>query len=385
MNSLEGNKDFAMYCAIKWIMNQKGFGRVKTREVIDQIDDIQLFSFGSYSELNERYSHLGLPLRAWIQKRDINLLKIKYEEQLKDADGMIHYWDHRYPQSLKEVNDPPLILYYKGNVDLLGLQSRKVGMVGTRCPTDYGRKYCSEIGKIAARSGITVVSGMAMGIDAVAHISALEVDGNSIGVLGCGIDQCYPKQNTRLYQDMKKKGLLITEYEAKVQPHPIHFPERNRIIAGLSDFCIVIEAAKKSGSLITAEMVMDLGREVMALPGPIYSEKSAGCHYLIRSGAEPIIDLEDLKHQWRNESKEYQDFTGLMLVDTVATRTISETLSENLSSESKLIVEMLRRNGQASTEELMGLTGLTFGVLMDQLEFLESNKIVKSFGFLYHL
>lgn len=376
---------FAMFCAVKWIMKQRGYGRVKTREIIDRIDDIECFSFGSYLDLTHKFGHLDLPFREWIQKRNTDELKACYEEQLKYSDGMIHYWSPNYPSLLKEVNDPPLILYYKGDSSLLSERKQKIAIVGTRCPTDYGRKFGAEISRIASQSSMTVVSGMAMGIDAVAHMNALEVNGHTIGVLGSGVDQCYPRQNKQLYLDMCKRGLIVSEYEAKTQPHPIHFPERNRIIAGLSDSCAVIEAAKKSGSLITAEMVMDLGREVMALPGPIYSEKSAGCHMLIRSGAEPIIDLVELKRYWKYKAVDFEEVKSTMNHLNHCPKNEQSYEGRSLSEESKLIIEALNQLGQASVEELMMLTGLSFGVLNETIFNLENDKIVKSFGFFYHL
>lgn len=363
----ENHETLMYYCAVKWVKSIKGYGRIKTREVIDQIDDIEKFAFGSYEDLKRHFGHLNLPIREWIHKRDYQKATEKYHEQLRQSQKIYHYWHPDYPVQLREVNDPPLFLYAKGDHTLLN--QPKIAVVGTRVPTDYGRKYGYVISKLASDNGKTVVSGMAMGVDAVAHMAAIEGRGSSIGVLGCGIDQIYPKQNTKLFREMSQKGLLLTEYEAGEMPHPIHFPERNRIIAGLSQTCIVIEAAKKSGSLITAEMAMDLGRDVLALPGPIYSEKSAGCHELIRSGAEPIIDTKELENLWKSERKTTQADGGAL---------------EKMVSANPIVI-ILKHLGQATAEELVKESGLSFGEVITHLDELEKNKIVKSFGFFYHL
>lgn len=356
------------YAVVKWLMSIKGIGRAKARTIIEQVDDIEKLYCGSYEDLKSIEALIKYPVRELLNHRNMNGLSEAYKSNLAVADGIITYWDKSYPSALKDINDPPLILFYKGQVDVLDNMKSKLAIVGTRVPTDYGRKYGSEISKMLAQNGYVIVSGMAMGIDAVAHRAAIDTKGYSIGVLGCGVDQVYPKQNGKLYKDILEKGIIISEYEVGTQPHPIHFPERNRIIAGLSQTCFVIEAARKSGSLITAEMVMDLGRDVFALPGPIYSQKSLGCHELIQMGAEPIVSLEMLKEQFY----------------------IIEESRLKKSEQSSLydrhpIVVLLSERGQLTFDEILNASNMEISELIVELESLESNKIVKNFGFFYHL
>jgi DNA processing protein len=188
--------------------------------------------------------------------------------------------DDDYPPLLSKVADPPPVLYVQGRSDLL--LSSCVAMVGSRAATAYGRRSGFSLARDLAGAGITVVSGLAAGIDSEAHRGALSAQGGTIGVLGCGLDVVYPKQNSGLYERIRKDGLLVTEYPLGTRPDGFRFPARNRIIAGMSRGVVVVEAAKKSGSLITAEMALDEGREVFAVPGQIDSFKSGGTHWLLQ-------------------------------------------------------------------------------------------------------
>ena len=358
------------YQLVHWLIGIKGIGRVKTRQIINGIQDPECICYGGLEVLKSVEAQIGISARALLNSRKPDVTEASYNANMAAADGIVTYWDPRYPESLKQVNDPPLILYYKGNVDLLADYLPKVAVVGTRVPTDYGRKYGTEVSRLMAELGYVIVSGVAMGIDAVAHRAALDANGMSIGVLGCGVDQIYPKQNERLYHDLSAKGLLVSEYAVGVQPHPIHFPERNRIISGLSETCFVVEAASKSGSLITAEMTMDLGRDVYALPGPIFSQKSIGCHELIQNGASPIVSLKALSEVFANDNG------GAIKCNRA---------SLELEKAKHPIVRMLHEKGQLTFDELFELLEMNIPELMAELDALENDKMVKSCGFLYHL
>jgi len=182
-------------------------------------------------------------------------------------------------------------LYATGDISLL--QRRAVAVVGARSASSYGRRITSSFVKGLARH-LVVVSGMALGIDGEAHAAALAAGGKSIGVLGCGLDVVYPPGNTHLFTIMREKGLLISEYPLGTPPDPFRFPARNRIIAGLSEAVLVVEAARRSGSLITAQMALDIGREVFAVPGQVDSAKSAGCHWLLQQGARIALSADDM-------------------------------------------------------------------------------------------
>ncbi len=200
--------------------------------------------------------------------------------------------DTDYPVPLKEIADPPHVLYAQGNIELLN--SFCVAMVGSRAATAYGKRAAFTLARDLAGEGATVVSGLAIGVDSEAHQGALSVQGATIGVLGCGLDVTYPRQNAKLYEKIRTEGLLLTEYPLGTKPDGFRFPARNRIIAGLSRGVVVVEAAKKSGSLITAEMAMEEGREVFAVPGQIDSFKSSGAHWLLQQGAKLVQSVDDI-------------------------------------------------------------------------------------------
>lgn len=205
---------------------------------------------------------------------------------------VIHFADPGYPAGLKNIHDPPVLLYCRGNVDLLGRQA--VALVGSRSATTYGRRISFTLARDLARRDICVVSGMALGIDGEAHAGALAGDGATIGVLGCGVDVVYPVQHRALFREVEQHGLLLSEYPLGSAPDAFRFPERNRIISGLSQGVVVVEAATKSGSLITARLALEQGREVFAVPGRVDSVKSQGAHRLLQQGAKLVHTVDDI-------------------------------------------------------------------------------------------
>lgn len=202
------------------------------------------------------------------------------------------YVDPDYPRLLKEIADPPLILYYKGNptdAEVSGLQPA-VGIVGTRDPSDYGKRWSQRLARSLALNGFLVVSGMAEGVDTQAHRSCLEAQKRTVAVLGTGVDLVYPPRNQGLYQQICQNGFVVSEYPAGTQPNRAHFPRRNRIIAGLSRAIIVTEAPKKSGALITAYQANDYARDVYVLPGSLDNPRALGCLGLLCRGAQVILN-----------------------------------------------------------------------------------------------
>lgn len=216
----------------------------------------------------------------------------RLQEQCAKLDIMLTTIDDAlYPIVLKEIFDPPQVLYYRGT---LVPDARRIGIVGARKFTPYGEAAAVEFGDKLAGAGVTVVSGAARGIDTRAHRGALRT-GRTVAVLGCGADVVYPPENRRLLaQIIESGGAVISEYGPSTQPLPAFFPARNRIISGLSEGVLVVEAARRSGSLITAEMALSEGREVYAVPGSIYSPQSGGCHNLIRAGARLVESPQEI-------------------------------------------------------------------------------------------
>ena len=199
--------------------------------------------------------------------------------------------DASYPEPLKQIPDSPLVLYSKGPGSF---QSRMMAVVGARKATFEGMNLAERIAETLSSLGITVVSGFARGIDSAAHRGALKGKGKTVAVLGCGVDVCYPAENKHLYERIGDDGLMVTEYSPGERPLPAHFPARNRIIAGLSTGVLVIEASSKSGSLITARLALEYGREVLAVPGRVFDEEYKGANNLIKQGAKLVEGMEDI-------------------------------------------------------------------------------------------
>lgn len=238
----------------------------------------------------------------------------------------------QYPAILKEIKNYPAELFYKGNIDIL--KRRCVSIVGSRGTTSYGRNTAVKIAGNAAEAGLAVVSGMARGIDTCAHRGALDAGGDTVAVLGCGVDICYPAENKKLKECIERDGLVISEYPPGTGPQKYHFPQRNRIISGLSELTVVVQAGNSSGALITAELAAEQGRDVCAVPGNIDSQYNIGNNKLIKDGALPVINVRDVLE--------------LMGVDTADRSTAERVLSD---TEMK-IYSILEKHGELTVDEI---------------------------------
>lgn len=205
---------------------------------------------------------------------------------------IVVYTDPAYPDALRQIHDPPMVLYLKGRD--IPLQASFLGIVGSRGPTPYGLRIAENLAQGLARRGLGIVSGLARGIDSAAHWGCLGGHGFTVAVLGTGIDIVYPAPNKKLFREITEKGALITEFPPGTPPEPRNFPIRNRIISGLSRGVVVVEATMNSGSLITASVALEQGREVYAVPGSVQSFKSRGCHFLIKQGAKLVENADDV-------------------------------------------------------------------------------------------
>ncbi len=210
-----------------------------------------------------------------------------------------HFWtpaDPDYPRLLLEIPDPPPLLYYRGQVDLRENRGElpAIAIVGTRTPSNYGKRWTRRITQTLAKAGFTIVSGLAEGVDAEAHQACLEVGGRTIAVMGTGVNIAYPPKNRELAKQIDQAGLLLSEYPRGTQPDRVNFPRRNRIIAGLCRATLVLEAPERSGALITSRLANEYGREVFALPGSLDNAKSMGCLELLSKGAQMILGEEQL-------------------------------------------------------------------------------------------
>lgn len=202
-------------------------------------------------------------------------------------------WDDaRYPSLLREIYDPPIVLYAAGNLDCL--QQQSLAMVGTRNPSVSGKETAWRFARDLAAHRLCIVSGLALGIDAEAHAGCLAAQGSTIAVMGTGIDQIYPRRHQDLATKIRDNGLLLTEFPLKTAPNAGHFPRRNRIISGLSLSILVVEAAIRSGSLITARLALEQNRDVFAIPGSIHNPLARGCHHLLQQGAKLVTSIQDI-------------------------------------------------------------------------------------------
>ncbi|EUB25970.1 DNA-processing protein DprA [Fusobacterium sp. CM22] len=262
--------------------------------------------------------------------------------------------DDIYPQCLKEISNPPLKLYYKGNLDLLK-DERLIAVVGTRNPSSYGKLCCEYMVKKMTSANITIVSGFAKGIDSIAHKTSLLAGGKTIAIIASGLDIVYPASNLSLYREIEEKGLILSEYEAGVKPFKFNFPQRNRIIAGLSKGIIVVESKDRGGSLITADLALEFNRDVYAVPGDVFSEYSKGCNNLIRdSKAKSLSNINELldDYSWKIEEKninnKYTQNQLLILNSLSSEKNLDNILMETKIEQTEILAELM-------TLEIMGV------------------------------
>lgn len=234
-----------------------------------------------------------------------------------------------YPALLKQVPDPPL-LYYRGSLE--NIDQPAVAIVGSRRCTFYGREVAQRLAAELATAGVTVVSGMALGIDTAAHQGALDNSAYTVAVLGCGVDRCYPPRNSELMEQIINGGVVISEFPPGTEPRPSHFPQRNRIISGLSLGTVVVEATAKSGALITANYALEQNREVFAVPGNVGSPYSLGSHRLIKDGARLVESAADIFEELDLDSPSDQSFEQQLTIDTPGI---------NLSEDEKTLLNMI--------------------------------------------
>lgn len=276
-----------------WFNNIKGLGN-KGKAVL-------LSKLGAYEEIfnasEEIYSKLvnDKIKKSILKSKNLDEI-LRIDERLKNQNIKYTYIGHEeYPSVLLNIYDFPFILYYKGKKPKKMIEkNRNIAVVGSRNASFYGKEIAYSFSKRLSEEKINIVSGLAYGIDAAGHRGALEGNGYTIGVLGCGINMVYPNSSSELFRMLEEKGTIISEYGLDVNPNPGLFPQRNRIISGLSDGVLVVEAEKRSGSLITADFALEQGKVVMAIPGRITDLKSQGCNNLIKMGGYCINEYNDI-------------------------------------------------------------------------------------------
>ncbi len=269
----------------------KGIGAVRLRALLDYFGRLDL----AWEAPGDALLSAGLSARIvenMLQiRRQVNLESV-WEKIEKQGIKVLTWEDEAYPRHLEEIDQPPPVLYLRGA--LVEEDAWAVAVVGTRRITPYGRQVAEDLAAYLAHNGVTVVSGLARGVDAVAHSAAVSAGGRTLAVLGCGVDRIYPPENSRLADQIMAQGGLLSDYPPGTAPDSANFPPRNRIISGLSLATVVVEAGEESGALITASFAAEQGREVFAVPGNIYAPQCKGTNRLILEGAHPLLQVQEV-------------------------------------------------------------------------------------------
>jgi DNA processing protein len=269
----------------------RGIGAVRLQALLDYFGDAETAWNAPAFELVAAGLSAKLAERVLETRASLDLEQ--YMDNIQAQGIKILTWDdHGYPAQLKQIDQPPPILYLRGAFS--DEDAWAVAIVGTRAVTAYGRQVTEEIATTLAHNGVTVVSGLARGVDAIAHSAALKAGGRTLAVLGSGVDRIYPPENRALAEKITSQGAVISDYAPGTPPESANFPPRNRIISGLSLAVVVIEAAETSGSLITASFAAEQGRDVFAVPGNIFAPQSKGTNRLIANGAKPMLAVKDI-------------------------------------------------------------------------------------------
>ncbi len=285
----------------------------------------------------------------------------------KDTHNIVTYGTDEYPDMLTQLRGAPLLLFVNGDRDALHLPS--LAIIGSRNPTRGGIRNAVDFSRHLAKNGYAIVSGLAQGIDTAAHRGALDVGGRTVAFLGHGIDRVYPAQNHELAHQITETGALVTEYPLGAAPDKRHFPERNRLISGLSLGTLVIEAARRSGSLITARLAAEQGREVFALPGSIHNPLARGCHALIRQGAKLVETAADI-------SAELAPLTGYLQQNVMESTNNKSPLSDDDQDYAEL--RKVLSHDPVTIDDLQNQSGLTIEQLSSMLLILELHGDVES-------
>ncbi len=344
-----------------------GVGPVRFRRLLDQFGDPRLAWEAGGSELRAA----GLDqasVDALLQSRRRGALEEALEGVSRVGAEVVTGVDRRYPPRLREIHDPPPVLYLRG--ELTEEDAWAVAVVGTRSPRPYGRAVAQELAAGLAASGLTVVSGLARGIDSLAHQGALEAGGRTIAVLGSGIDRIYPPEHRALARRIEASGAVVTEYPPGTAPEASHFPRRNRIISGMSLGTVVIEAGDRSGALITADYALEQGREVFAVPGSVRSPKSRGTNRLIQEGgAKLTVGLSDILEELNLE---------LVEADAGPTR-----LPPRNAAEEAILSEVSEE--PVHVDEIGRATGLSIEEVSSALALMELKGMVRQVGGMHYV
>lgn len=339
----------------------RGIGAVRLRGLLEHFGNLEI----AWNAPADALIAAGLPTKVvenfLVVRKQVDLERIL--EKIHVQNVKILTWDDdAYPRRLKEIAQPPPVLFVRGSINVE--DDWAVSVVGTRRVTPYGRQVAMEIARFLAQNGVTLVSGLARGVDAIAHQAALQAGGRTFAVLGSGVDVIYPPEHRKLADEIIKQGAVISDYPLGTQPESTNFPPRNRIIAGLSLATIVVEAGETSGALITAEFAVEQGRDVFAVPGSILTPQSEGTNKLIEQGARPLLRMTEILDALKLEQ----------IPEKQATR---KTISA--SPEEKKLLDYLNQDPR-HIDEICQVSGLPIQTVSATLTMMELKGLVTQVG-----
>lgn len=329
---------------------------IKTIDKIEILKNTSPMDFFNYN--TKQYSNMGIDFITIDKIRKSKEIEVYYKiyEYLKNEKiKFILYNDKEYPERLKYIYSPPVGFFVKGIIPNI---ENSIAIVGARKATEYGKTVSYKFAYELASRGIVVISGMARGIDGASHRGAIAADGKTIAVLGSGFKNIYPKEHKELFYNICDNGCVITEYFPDMQPLAYNFPERNRIISGLSKYILVVEAGEKSGSLITVDFALEQGKDVFAVPGNIFSYASFGPNKLIKEGAKPVTSVDDILEEY--------DLFSIVKDDNI-----------KLSNEDEKRIMELLNNGGMNIESILGSLNINNQNIITALTSLECKGYIK--------
>jgi len=344
------------------MLSVAGVGPRRTLDLIDAFKTLEGIFSASYAQLTAIPGIKEVTARAILEPPDQHVIAGQRKLIEKFQVKLVTLWDDVYPHRLREIYDPPIALFCRGDLSLLDTDG--LGIVGTRTPTAYGKRVAREFGGEISKHGLTIISGAAKGVDALVHQAALAAGGKTIAVLGCGVDRVYPAENRELLDEISRKGLLVSEFLMGSKPDAQNFPRRNRIISGLSLGTLAVEAAEKSGSLITTYFALDQNREVFAIPGPVDSRQSRGTNQLIKQGAKLVDSIEDILDEFGDRYK-------------MGSSSGQQSLPIGLDPAENHLIALLNTEEPIHIDDLSATSGVTTFALLGTLLQLEMKGLVQ--------
>ena len=348
------------------LLSVPGIGNQRIRQLVAHFGSVEAVLSAPFSKLLEVDGVDKILAEKILHHQDVQFALTQLNLANKNEATFVSFWDAAYPESLKTTFDPPVLLHLKGK--LLPEDTISLAVVGTRNPSNYGAQVTEQMTRELVRAGFVIVSGLARGVDTIAHRTALRAGGRTVAVLGSGLDFIYPAENRRLAAEIENSGALVTEFPFGTKPDAPNFPKRNRIISGLTLGTLVVEAGPKSGALITAAFALEQGREVFAVPGPITSVRSTGTNRLIQDGARLVQTVDDILQELEPRLRSLRKLElGHPARPELRLSGDEKRLFEALTTEPQHIDLLSQKLGMSSSEALSILLTLELKDLIKQL------------------